>query len=80
MSRLKQSAAAEENPLNSNYGVMMILNCSESLDSHLCGECVLRGPGHSKRDKTSLCNLKKAPMPFIHDQSPTRKQVEKQRS
>lgn len=47
-SRLKQIAAAEENPLNSNYGVLMILNCSESLDSHLCGECVSRGPGPSK--------------------------------
>lgn len=47
-SRLKQIAAAGENPLTGNYDVLMILNCSESLDSHLCGEGVLRGPGLSK--------------------------------
>lgn len=53
-SRLKQIAAAGENPLNSNYGVLMTFNCSESLDSHLCGECVLRGPGPSKLDKNII--------------------------
>ena len=49
----------KENPLNSNYAVLIILNCSESLDSHLCGECVLRGLGLSKPDQTLLCNFKK---------------------
>lgn len=62
-SRLEQIAAAaadDENPLNSNYGVLMILNCSESLDSHLCGECVSRGSLRPlKPVNTSLCNFKK---------------------
>lgn len=33
-SRLEQIAEAGENPLNSNYGVWMTYNWSESLDSH----------------------------------------------
>ncbi len=58
-SRLQQITAEAEKPLNSNYGVLMILNCSKSLDSYLCGECVLSGLGRSKPDQTLLCNFEK---------------------
>ena len=69
-SRSKQLAAAEENPLDSNYGVLMILNCSESLDNHLCGECVFKKAlGLGKLLIHWGVILKRLPaMPFTHDQ------------